>query len=87
MTRNPFPGHDPTPFPMDIKEENMSEIKTSQDGVLTLKPDALHIDIPKLLDVAGLADTSENRRLAAKVASALCHQQNPDLILVLEGRV
>ncbi len=46
-------------------------------GIWTINGDQLHLDIPKLLEKLGIADTQENRDLATQVALQVLRQFTP----------
>lgn len=57
------------------------QILRSEDGVWTVDRHNLYVDIPQLLQVSALADTSENRTLAIALVRALTRQAYPDAVL------
>ena len=62
---------------------NNNQVRHSADGVWTLDGQDLHLDIPRLLQVTGLADTQENRNLAIDLATDMARQFLPNTILII----
>ena len=56
--------------------------KRSDDGVWALLFDELRCNIPRLLQVAELADTQENRNLAAYIAIAMARDYFPNARII-----
>ena len=57
--------------------------KQFHHGVWTIEDEALHLDIPKLLNRLALEDTPDNRDLAVKTALEVASEAMPNLPIIV----